>query len=83
MVPELADFRIVTHWAGLRTSSPTGVPYIGAFPEISNLSANFGHYRNGLCIGPASARLLRELMLEHPLTVDATAYTPERLAHFA
>ena len=83
MVPELADFPIVKHWAGLRPSSPTGVPYIGPFPEIANLWANFGHYRNGLCMGPASARLLRELMLGQNLTVDATAYTPERLAHFA
>ncbi len=32
MVPELADFPIVKHWAGLRPSSPTGVPYIGPFP---------------------------------------------------
>lgn len=83
MVPELADFPIVKHWAGLRPSSPTGVPYIGAFPKIKNLWANFGHYRNGLCMGPASARLLRELMLGQRLTVDASAYSPERLKSFA
>lgn len=29
MVPELADFPIVHRWAGLRPSSPNGVPYIG------------------------------------------------------
>jgi glycine oxidase len=83
MVPELADFPIVKHWAGLRPSSPTGVPYIGPFPEIANLWANFGHYRNGLCMGPASARLLRELMLAQSLTVNASAYSPERLVSFA
>ena len=83
MVPELADFPIVKHWAGLRPSSPTGVPYIGPFPEIANLWTNFGHYRNGLCMGPASARLLRELMLAQSLTVNASAYSPERLVSFA
>lgn len=83
MVPELADFPIVKHWAGLRPSSPTGVPYIGLFPELNNLWGNFGHYRNGLCMGPASARLLRELILGQPLTVQATPYHLTRLNHFA
>lgn len=79
MVPELANFPIVKQWAGLRPSSPTGIPYIGQMPEIENLWANFGHYRNGLCMGPASAQLLRQLMLKQQTLVDATAYSPQRL----
>lgn len=79
MIPELANFPIVKQWAGLRPSSPTGIPYIGQMPEIENLWANFGHYRNGLCMGPASAQLLRQLMLKQQTLVDATAYSPQRL----
>lgn len=76
MVPELRQFPLVHQWAGLRPSSPTGVPYIGQIPEIKNLWANFGHFRNGLCMGPASAQLLRELMLNQPTLVDPKAYSP-------
>lgn len=79
MVPELADFPVVKQWAGLRPSSPTGVPYIGKMPDLNNLWANFGHYRNGLCMGPASAQLLRQLMLQQPSTVNPAAYDPNRL----
>lgn len=79
MVPELADFPIVHRWAGLRPSSPNGVPYIGKMPEMGNLWANFGHFRNGLCMGSGSAQLLRQLMLGQPTLVDAKAYSPERL----
>lgn len=79
MVPELAQFPIVKRWAGLRPGSPDGVPYIGQMPEHDNLWANFGHYRNGLCMGPASAQLLRQLMLKQTPLVDATAYTTMRL----
>ncbi|MCU4413646.1 FAD-dependent oxidoreductase [Acinetobacter sp. WU_MDCI_Axc73] len=79
MVPELAQFPIVKQWAGLRPSSPTGVPYIGAVPDANNLWMNVGHFRNGLCMGPASAQLLRQLMLEQPTLTDSTAYSPERL----
>ena len=79
MVPDLANFPIVKQWAGLRPSSPTGIPYIGKMPNIENLWANFGHYRNGLCMGPASAQLLRQLMLDQDTMVKAEAYSTERL----
>lgn len=81
MVPALAQFPLVDQWAGLRPSSPNGVPYIGQIPEVDNLWTNFGHFRNGLCMGPAAARLLRQLMLKQSTLVDPTAYSPERLLH--
>lgn len=79
MVPELTEFPIVKSWAGLRPSSPHGVPYIGQMPNIDNLWANFGHFRNGLCMGPASAQLLAELMTGETLSFNAADYSPERL----
>ena len=79
LVPELAQFPIVQHWAGLRPSSPTGIPYIGQLPQLENAWANFGHFRNGLCMAPASAKLLTQLMLKQPTFVDASAYSTERL----
>ncbi|QER40246.1 glycine oxidase ThiO [Acinetobacter suaedae] len=80
MVPELAQFPIVKRWAGLRPSSPHGIPYIGAMPELNRLWANFGHFRNGLCMGAGSAKLLAQLMLDQKTFVDPHAYSPDRLA---
>ena len=79
MVPELHQFPIVKRWAGLRPSSPQGIPYIGAMPELKNLWVNFGHFRNGLCMGAGSARLLRQLMLQQETIVSPNAYSPQRL----
>lgn len=79
MVPELANFPIVKQWAGLRPSSPTGIPYIGQMPEFENLWANFGHYRNGLCMGPASALLLRQLILNQETIVNPEPYSTTAL----
>lgn len=79
MVPELAQFPIMKQWAGLRPGSPEGIPYIGKIPDINNLWANFGHFRNGLCMGPASARLLRQLILKQPPLIEPQVYSPERL----
>lgn len=79
MVPELADFPLVKQWAGLRPSSPDGIPYIGRIPELHNAWANFGHFRNGLCMGPASGKLLAQLILKQMPIVDPQPYDPIRL----
>ena len=79
MVPELEQFPIVKSWAGLRPSSPTGIPYIGQLPELHNAWANFGHFRNGLCMGPASAQLLRQLILNQDTLDNPETYSPSRL----
>lgn len=76
MVPSLKGMPIVHAWAGLRPSVPDGVPYIGPMPNVNNLWLNTGHFRNGLVMAPASARLLKQQMLGEALIVDDAAYLP-------
>jgi glycine oxidase len=77
LVPELAQAQLVRHWAGLRPGSPTGVPFIGRHPTVAGLYINAGHYRNGVVMAPASARLLADIMLERPAAVDPRPYALE------
>lgn len=79
MVPDLAQFPVVQEWAGLRPSSPHGVPYIGECPNIKNLWLNVGHFRNGLCMGPAAAQLLVQLMQQETPLLDPMPFSPSRL----
>ena len=72
--PILQQYPVEAHWAGLRPSSPAGVPYIGRHPQIDGLFINAGHFRNGIVLGPASARLLADLVLERPPIVDPAPY---------
>jgi len=72
--PILRDFPVEGHWAGLRPSSPAGVPYIGPHPQISGLFVNSGHYRNGIVLGLASARLATDLILKRPPILDPSPY---------
>ncbi len=75
--PVLEGCTVEKHWAGLRPGSPNGVPYIGPHPEHENLFINAGHYRNGVVLGPASARLVADLALEREPIVDPAPYTLE------
>lgn len=77
LIPALADYPIEHHWAGLRPGSPQGIPYIMQHPRISGLFINTGHFRNGVVLGPASARLLADLLLEREPLLDPAPYRPE------
>ncbi len=74
MVPALADYEIERHWAGLRPGSPCGVPYIGEHPRVQGLFVNAGHFRNGVVIGLASARLLADILLRRKPVLDPAPY---------
>lgn len=74
LVPSLKHFPIIKHWAGLRPGTEHGIPYIGRHPEIGNLYINAGHFRNGLAMGPASAELLADLILNRTPRVAPEPY---------
>ncbi len=74
LVPALAEFPLERHWAGLRPGSPIGVPTISEHPDIAGLYVNSGHFRNGVVMGPASARLLLDLIQRSSPILDPTPY---------
>ncbi len=74
LLPDLNNAPMIKHWAGLRPATDDGVPYIGRHPEIHNFSLNAGHFRNGLTMAPASARLLVDLVLNRPPVVNPEPY---------
>lgn len=78
LVPELKVCPIEHHWAGLRPGSPDDAPFIGEHPGIKGLFVCAGHYRNGFATGPASARLVVDMMLGRPLSVDPTPFRLDR-----
>ena len=78
IVPALKSVPVVKQWAGLRPGAPGGLPFIGAIPGAENVFVNAGHYRNGLVLAPASARLVVDLVLGSTPIVDPAPYDPAR-----
>jgi glycine oxidase len=74
LLPALKSAPLIHHWAGLRPGTEHGIPYIDKHPEISNLCINAGHFRNGLVMGPASAKLMVDLVLGRPTAVAPGPY---------
>ncbi len=74
MSPALKAAPCVRHWAGLRPGSPDNIPTIGRHPALENLYINAGHFRYGVTMAPASARILTDLLLEHSPQIDTAPY---------
>lgn len=80
LVPQLGDPVEKTPWLGLRPCLPDMRPVIGPAPRHKGLWFNFGHAHHGLTLGPASGRLLAEMMTGDETFIDPKPYAAERFS---
>ena len=66
-------------WAGLRPTTPDGVPIIGRSPNHSNLILATGHAMLGLSLGPGTGQVVAELVNGRE---PAFSLSPMRLERF-
>jgi len=85
--PELAEFvpafdrlKLVRGWAGLyAVNTLDGNAILGQWPELNGLYLANGFSGHGLQQGPAVGRYLSELILEKPLSLDLSIFSPQRI----
>jgi glycine oxidase len=76
-VPALGSFSVTETWAGLRPGTPDERPVLGPTP-IEGLVLATGHYRNGILLTPATARVIADFVA----TGDAAPLAEFSLARF-
>ncbi len=75
LLPSLEKHEPVKQWSGLRPGTRRNAPYICKHPEIHGLYLNSGHYRYGIIMSIASARIMAELVVNTQNTSQITAFT--------
>ncbi len=75
IMPSLKGKPIIKQWSGLRPGTPENLPTISAHPHIKNLYLNTGHFRYGLTMAPASARLIADLVCGNKPWIQPEPYT--------
>ena len=65
-------------WSALRPTSPDGLPYIGKSNSLENLIIATGHAMMGLSLGPATGKLVEEIVTQHSLSQELKAFDPNR-----
>lgn len=77
LFPEL-EYDEIREWMGHRPSTPDSLPLIGAFEDVPNVWAGFGHQHLGLTGGPKTGRWLAQLIAGENLNEDLSAYRTNR-----
>ncbi|MEK9612824.1 MAG: FAD-dependent oxidoreductase [Flavobacteriaceae bacterium] len=63
---------------GLRPLSPDGLPFIGRHSKVSNLVLATGHSMMGWSLGPATGKLVTELISNQKTSLSLDPFAPER-----
>jgi len=79
LAPALADAKIVEDWSGLRPGTPDQLPIIGP-TDIAGLSLATGHYRNGILLAPATAKIMRDWIVTGKSNFNAESFSPLRFS---
>ncbi|WP_046758169.1 NAD(P)/FAD-dependent oxidoreductase [Kordia jejudonensis] len=75
---EIPEAAIANAACGLRPCSPDGLPYIGKTKYYKNLTIATGHAMMGWSLGPATGKLVSELIGEKPLSIKLDGFEVER-----
>lgn len=76
--PQLAELRLESAWAGHIDGTPDGLPAIGPIRAVDGLYSSNGFTGHGFALGPASGRLVADLVLGREPSVDPAAFRPDR-----
>jgi glycine/D-amino acid oxidase-like deaminating enzyme len=85
--PELAEFvpafdrlKLVRGWAGLyAVNTLDGNAILGPWPELDGFYLANGFSGHGLQQAPAVGRYVSELILNKPLSLDLSIFSPQRI----
>lgn len=65
-------------WLGSRPCTPDSLPILGKAYKHDGLWLNIGHGHSGFTIGPATGKLLAQMITGEATNIDARPYRPER-----
>ena len=63
---------------GLRPCTPDGLPYIGRVSQYKNLTIATGHAMMGWSLGPATGKLVSEIISDKKTSLDINPFHPDR-----
>ena len=82
LYPAVQDAPELERWASVRPATTDGLPVLGPQPGTAAPGAYVasGHFRNGVLLAPATARVVAQLLCGEQPDVDLRPFSPARFA---
>ena len=77
LLPALENARVLEDWAGLRPGTPDNLPILGLTP-IPGYFVATGHFRDGILLAPATARVMAQVISGLIPECDLIPFSVER-----
>ena len=78
MAPGLAQAEVREWRVGLRPASADGLPLLGRLAGVDGVHLLTGHGAGGLLVGPVSAKLVVDALVDRELPINLTPFRPDR-----
>ena len=77
-LPELEKLKYKDVNVGLRSTVVDGNPIIGGLKHNKNIICSFGHHRHGILLGPITAEIVMDYVLEKKIPNKYCFFSPKR-----
>lgn len=74
------DFSGIQPWSGLRPCSPDGLPYVGKWPGLENLTLATGHAMLGMTLGAGTGQTVARMISGEAVSSAWNVCRPDRFA---
>jgi len=81
--PVMAKINFIRTFAGLRPSTPDGMPFLGEIPGASGFFIAAGHEGDGIALSPITGRIMADLITGSRSEFDLSAFAPGRFQNTA
>jgi sarcosine oxidase subunit beta len=78
ILPLLRDLRVIRTFAGLRPSTPDGLPFLGPVPGVEGLFMAAGHEGDGIALSPITGQILAEWIADGSPGIDVSSFKAAR-----
>jgi sarcosine oxidase subunit beta len=80
ILPALRDVRVIRTFAGLRPSTPDGLPVLGPVPSVEGFFVAAGHEGDGIALSPITGQIIARWIAEGSPGVDVSPFSLERFS---
>ncbi len=78
LIPAAAKLHVLRFYAGLRPSTPDGLPIIGRAPELPGFLIASGHEGDGIALSPITGKSISELITGQISEESLVPFSPNR-----